>query len=325
MAMREKSDSETLRLEALAAAASRSDFEERFEALRLEFASATRTGNEAERRLEYDRREFERRIDRGQRQLLEQVDKWTVDLNISLEKELKAHEQRLYKEIRSELSAELQKQKETISALDEHLWLTDKRLGNKIEDLVQSVTVVEKVALKDKRLDSGRRESTSPLGAEIDRNYQQDALWNAAPKTQVRSNSPRDVSAAVARTLAETVGDRRGDGESYSLESRAATLSKAFVENIETWSEDDGIDEFRSAVSNIQEADINRLTPSRRAVGGWRGKLAISHGSKARNQDVLLDTDRRSRLPVPPLQGLLAKSTMLAVEGFVEKSEDRFS
>mmetsp|Transcript_14144 Transcript_14144/g.23227 ORF Transcript_14144/g.23227 Transcript_14144/m.23227 type:complete len:560 (+) Transcript_14144:32-1711(+) len=405
IAMREKGESESLRLEALAAAASRTDFEERFEALRLDFASATRTGTETERRLEYDRREFERRIDRSQRQLLEHVDTWTADLNASLEKELKAHEQRLYKEIRSELSVELQRLKDAMENLDEQLWLTDKRLGAKVEDLAQTLTEVDRISLQDRKFGKARKESLAHPVAAPDHSISQDASF--LPKS---STSPRDVSAAVARTLAETVGDGRGGS---SFDGDAPAPSQLVAENIGNWYtdscprkrekawQDDGEasiqvqmrhsrheedrhhlererqwfalferigmhrpeDFHRKCVDALSEQGIrtpgdfghvnfevlkealeSNVTPrhrdfllqvcelvredrrgsvsgteaNRRLVGSWRGKLAISPGSKAGNQDVSAESGRRGRLLVPPLRGLMTKTSMLAVEGFAE-------
>jgi len=124
-AMRDEGESEILRLEAQATAASRADIEERLERLRSELSNATRSLHE-----------FERRLDYNQRQLKDHVQAWSADLKQEI-----GTSNTLWQEIRSEISAEMRKQREAVSALDEQLWVSDKRLGARIDELSQSHAV----------------------------------------------------------------------------------------------------------------------------------------------------------------------------------------
>lgn len=73
-------------------------------------------------------------MDLSQRELTEQVEAWTTGWSTGLKKELDARDERLSKQIARELATRAEQEHEAVSALEEQLWLTDKRLGARIDD-----------------------------------------------------------------------------------------------------------------------------------------------------------------------------------------------
>jgi hypothetical protein len=290
-AMRDRGENETLRLEAQAANAARADFEERLEAFTVDLTNITRSWQD-----------FERRIEHSQQQLSDQMGTWSKEFSASLIKDIESHDQRLVKELRSEGSSEIQHLHDAVLALDEQLWLTDKRLGARVDELAQSRAYGECVDVRE-----AVRKRNVPRGC---------SPRELQPVTsKALGGSPFEVSAAVAATLAETLGNNRlSNGDSHT-----SVTKESATEAIEYSLMAKGDTTIRSAhgdgprwpnVSLVSDGDGNQSAtsvgfdqtlPRKRGGGAWRGKLAIHPEPPGA---LLGRAAHFGSLPIPPLQGL---------------------
>jgi len=102
------------------------------------------------------RESCESRIRSGQEEMRKITDSWQGTLHdelgalerqvTSIHEELSALQRRLSVELRAETRALLKSEQNAIAALDEQLWLTDQRLGQRIDELVQAAGRGERIA-----------------------------------------------------------------------------------------------------------------------------------------------------------------------------------
>jgi len=81
---------------------------------------------------------FEKRVQEGQQGLMDKVEAWQT----LLDKELANQHQRLAAELHTEINSAVQHEYATATALDEQMWLTDQRLGQRIDEVDQRVAAM---------------------------------------------------------------------------------------------------------------------------------------------------------------------------------------
>lgn len=257
-AMRDKGDSESFRLEAQAAASARSDFEERLESLRLEVVSATRSWTDFERRMEHGHRLLVDRLDNSHRKLAERTESWMEGMG----QDLHARENRLtaemrqglrkdaLAEIRSELRLELDRdlgdrilrQQEAVLGLEEQLWLVDRRLGARIEEMAHKQIAIDNSVGKD-----GQRRGLSQLGNKQSRGSISAVTLPKAPEHRAAIGM---LAAAVEALQDEKLETEDGLAASSAGASEVSSMGAA------------GMQRSRSAGRT-------------RSGGAWRGRLTL--------------------------------------------------
>eukprot|EP00930_Biecheleria_cincta_P027821 TRINITY_DN19466_c0_g1_i1.p1 TRINITY_DN19466_c0_g1~~TRINITY_DN19466_c0_g1_i1.p1 ORF type:complete len:761 (-),score=161.09 TRINITY_DN19466_c0_g1_i1:53-2335(-) len=114
------------------------DLESRVERVLVEQTTAGATRESFEFRLregtEEMKRSFENQLNGLNQRLSTEVESWRG----SFREELQTLQKKLGGELRAEARALFKQEQHTIAALDEQLWLTDQRLGQRIDELVQA-------------------------------------------------------------------------------------------------------------------------------------------------------------------------------------------
>jgi len=266
-AMRDKGDSESLRLEAQAAASARTDFEERLEGLRLEVLSATRSWTDFERRLEHGHRLLADRLDNNHRKLAERTESWMEGMG----QDLHARENRLTSEmrqglrkealaeIRSELRLEvgtdlggrIHRQQEAVRALEEQLFLLDKRLGARIDDVLQSQFAIEHSAVRER------------AEAAIAKDDQKRSSAKCGTRSAASFLGPPERKAAAGMLAAAELALQEAELD-------AQVMGKGAVQDT------------ASEASTLGAGGPYRSRSAGRSRGGvaWRGRLALSAESQ---------------------------------------------
>lgn len=275
-AMRDKGDAESLRLEAQAAASARTDFEERLEGLRLEVLSATRSWTDFERRMEHGHRLLADRLDNSHRKLAERTESWmegmgqdlharenrlASDLRQGLRKEAIAEiRSELRADITTELSGRVHRQQEATLALEEQLWLMDKRLGARIDEMMQSQAVMDHYALKSQNTQDARRRCSSNAGNRSAR--------TSATATPLAAGPERRAAAGMLAAAVEALRDDEQEAEASSKRL-----------------DEDGL-AFSSATASVTSppggAAMQRSRSAGRRGNAWRGRLALGPESQTR-------------------------------------------
>lgn len=118
-----------------------SEMENRFERLQVELATVGATRESYEFRVRESQEELRNRLDSWQRELAtlnQRMSSEAEGLRSGLQDELASLQRQLGAELRAEARALLKQEQHSIAALDEQLWLTDQRLGQRIDELVQA-------------------------------------------------------------------------------------------------------------------------------------------------------------------------------------------
>jgi len=180
--------------------------EGRFERLQVELATAAATRETFEFRVRESQEETRKLVDLWQGNFRDELGSLQRRLtseseacNASLREEIASVQRRLGAELRAEARALLKTEQNALAALDEQLWLTDQRLGQRIDELVQAagrggerlVAAVTSVAT-----DLPRRLPSEPRGVRV-------SMPLTAPVTPVAT--PADSNQSPIREPLEVV------------------------------------------------------------------------------------------------------------------------
>eukprot|EP00927_Polykrikos_kofoidii_P046560 TRINITY_DN40762_c0_g1_i1.p1 TRINITY_DN40762_c0_g1~~TRINITY_DN40762_c0_g1_i1.p1 ORF type:complete len:663 (+),score=118.50 TRINITY_DN40762_c0_g1_i1:52-2040(+) len=157
--------------------------EDRLERMQVELAThaATRDTSEFRHRESYD--DLRRALEVAQ---------------ASIREEFGTHQRKLLAEVRAETRAFMKSEQNSIAALDEQLWLTDQRLGQRLDELVQSA------ARNDQRVNGQGGDSVSGVGCGRFAFPTAPPTWNAT----VEQRPVIATGSAERRTHSEGFSDR---------------------------------------------------------------------------------------------------------------------
>jgi len=174
--------------------------ESRLERLQVELATVAATRDSFEFRIREGQEELKKTLDVWQGRLRDELGALQRRLTTELEswqgstkEELASLQRRLGAELRAETRALLKSEQNTLAALDEQLWLTDQRLGQRIDELVQV---------------AGRGERIAAVAAAAEM-----AARSPAPRTPLLESRGRGAAAAEARAFAEPLAEAAAEAE----------------------------------------------------------------------------------------------------------------
>lgn len=131
----------------------RSDLDVRLERLRVELTTVSATRDSFEYRLREGVEELRKMMDVAVGGIREELG--SLERRVAADAEAKqsgvkeevvSAQRRLGAELRAEIRSAIKQEQTTMSALDEQLWLTDQRLGQRIDELVQQVAARDRVS-----------------------------------------------------------------------------------------------------------------------------------------------------------------------------------
>lgn len=130
---------EELRTELASAVVTREDFRQGLEDLATDFAEAMATLKGEVRRVSHFKPEHDKHG------LEERIELWQA----ALQKEIEAQQKRLVTDLRAEMKSGLRDDTSDLVALDEQLWSTDQRLGQRIDELAHRISLaLERLGLE---------------------------------------------------------------------------------------------------------------------------------------------------------------------------------
>jgi len=140
------------------------------------------------------------RLERLRKECHEDAKGYFQDVQVRLSDDLVAMQQRLVSDLRAETTLALNRESAAIAALDEQLWITDQRLGQRIDDLEQ-VRVRERGSAKNGRVLSSILSET----LEETRNMEMEPTTNEAADRRAKRVSKSVLADAqmAARSMME--------------------------------------------------------------------------------------------------------------------------
>jgi len=194
--------------------------EGRLQALRSEAVSALSSREELQNWMMRQQQELEAKIEKSE---------------VSLGERLANMQQRLVMELRAETTAAFRNEAAAVAALDEQLWLTDQRLGQRIDELVH-LQVRDRVLLPERSRGStevasfGKRGGCSPL-YQLASTSTPDTRPEESGVQNPRESIPENRWEPVAEYRREPVAENRKTSQSPGhLEAAAATRSRSLKE-----------------------------------------------------------------------------------------------
>lgn len=238
---------EELRTELASAVVTREDFRNGLEDLATDFAEAIAT-------LKGESQRVPGRSSEDQRELEQRIELWQA----ALQKEIAAQQKRLVTELRGEIKSGLRSETSNLAALDEQLWSTDQRLGQRIDELAHRISLaLEQLGLEH-----------PPTG--IGAGMHPDAVDQPPPEDpSQKPGAPRRIhlrashgrrTHPVEEEIFATVGD---DAEHRRLQvsPEAPSLSRGGVQVEEAYTSprpDDRATPNRGAPSNFASRQLSR-------------------------------------------------------------------
>lgn len=173
---------------------------------------------DVEKRLSQCLHDTERRLDEARKRLREDFELWQG----SLEQDVAALQRKGAAELRVEVRTAIRNEAAAVAALDEQLWLTDQRLGGRINELEQTIM-------------SGGAISPPPAGSTPPPAHLR-APAVMRPSTPCRESAlhrqrPRTIASAFAARAADSVSEASSDtADPQTVQSGAERMASAAAE-----------------------------------------------------------------------------------------------
>merc|ERR1740129_1440917 len=184
-----KDSLELIRREAAAASGHRAEAEGRIERLQVELTTAIAT-----------RDSFEFRIKEGQDELRRLVECFQA----KVPEELADLQRRMLQEVRGEVRAMISNERHAIAAIDEQLWLTDQRLGQRIDEIAHAqernavLVAVNNSTHAVRAPESKPRSPDSAKVMSVEEVHIGTEAWNSGAEKTVRTRAIASAGAASA-------------------------------------------------------------------------------------------------------------------------------
>jgi len=184
-----KDSLELIRREAAAASGHRAEAEGRIERLQVELTTAIAT-----------RDSFEFRIKEGQDELRRLVECFQA----KVPEELADLQRRMLQEVRGEVRAMISNERHAIAAIDEQLWLTDQRLGQRIDEIAHAqernavLVAVNNSTHAVRAPESKPRSPDSAKVISVEEVHIGTEAWNSGAEKTVRTRAIASAGAASA-------------------------------------------------------------------------------------------------------------------------------
>lgn len=262
-----------------------------------------------ENRLSQGLHDTERRLDEARKRLREDFELWQS----SLEQDVAALQRKGAAELRVEVRTAIRNEAAAVAALDEQLWLTDQRLGGRIDDMEQ--TIVSSSAISPTPTGStpppahlrvpGVMRPTTPC--------RESALHRQRPRTIASAFAARAVD-SVSEASSDTDPQAVQNGTPSGAESMASAAAEAWTRNIDIRRRSRGglsscsgavstpVDQDRDVLLEVDEttlgahdrscSSLRRHIHADSATAGARARLASSRSpASARARRVLSATE----------------------------------
>merc|ERR1740123_2192244 len=199
-----KDSLELIRREAAAASGHQAEAEGRIERLQVELTTAIAT-----------RDSFEFRIKEGQDELRRLVECFQA----KVPEELADLQRRMLQEVRGEVRAMISNERHAIAAIDEQLWLTDQRLGQRIDEIAHAqernavLVAVNNSTHAVRAPESKPRSPDSAKVISVEEVHIGTEAWNSGAEKTVRTRAIASTGAASASPGSSPAGGALSDAD----------------------------------------------------------------------------------------------------------------
>ncbi|CAE8644141.1 unnamed protein product [Polarella glacialis] len=301
--------------EQLASPALHSNLERQIKDLRGEISAM-----DVERRLRRSLQDVDHRLEEGQKGMHSELESWQS----GIEQDLSALQRRSAAELRVEVRTAIRNEAAAVAALDEQLWLTDQRLGQRIDDLEQAFANPVVPASSPPRERKVVCKPTTPLRVLPARRQPGRATDSAASVLAARAAEgvsdtsdvdplPSSLAVGMASFAAEAMTKNidlrrrsggRNDGSNGDKPQAFVSASNAALRRSEFAYTGSGLGRRSGGSSAFEEPDANEPhAADRETAGSARADLASGSSHRGFNS-----TPRRRQIASPPSEKFLRAS-----------------
>jgi len=301
--------------EQLASPALHSSLERQIKDLRGEISAM-----DVERRLRRSLQDVDHRLEEGQKGMHSELESWQS----GIEQDLSALQRRSAAELRVEVRTAIRNEAAAVAALDEQLWLTDQRLGQRIDDLEQAFANPVVPASSPPRERKVVCKPTTPLRVLPARRQPGRATDSAASVLAARAAEgvsdtsdvdplPSSLAVGMASFAAEAMTKNidlrrrsggRNDGSNGDKPQAFVSASNAALRRSEFAYTGSGLGRRSGGSSAFEEPDANEPhAADRETAGSARADLASGSSHRGFNS-----TPRRRQIASPPSEKFLRAS-----------------
>jgi len=301
--------------EQLASPALHSNLERQIKDLRGEISAM-----DVERRLRRSLQDVDHRLEEGQKGMHSELESWQS----GIEQDLSALQRRSAAELRVEVRTAIRNEAAAVAALDEQLWLTDQRLGQRIDDLEQAFANPVVPASSPPRERKVVCKPTTPLRVLPARRQPGRATDSAASVLAARAAEgvsdtsdvdplPSSLAVGMASFAAEAMTKNidlrrrsggRNDGSNGDKPQAFVSASNAALRRSEFAYTGSGLGRRSGGSSAFEEPDANEPhAADRETAGSARADFASGSSHRGFNS-----TPRRRQIASPPSEKFLRAS-----------------